>query len=178
MTALALITITLSIGGLLVSCAAVERTMPSTLTDANLMSVLLTLDVNEIEVAQLAIEKTSSDQVRTYATQLVDDHSVMLQKHQQVARWIQPDKPTLAKALERTHKDTIEVLRTKSGEDFDRAFVAHQVTMHQYSLKLVDDLADSADDWDLQVHLEQTRPDLLFHLATAQRLQHQMVAQQ
>ena len=51
MRTLANLTMTLSIGGLLFGCAAMERALPSTLSDANLVSVLLTLDVHEIEVA-------------------------------------------------------------------------------------------------------------------------------
>jgi len=99
MKTLALVTITLSIGGLLFGCAAIERAMPRTLSDANLMSVLLTIDVHEIAVAKLAIEKASSDPVHAYATQLVDAHSVMLAKHLHVANRIKPDKPNLASAL-------------------------------------------------------------------------------
>ena len=64
MRALAHFTMTLCIGGLLFGCAAVERAVPSTLSDANLVSVLLTIDAHEIEVAQLAIEKASSDPAR------------------------------------------------------------------------------------------------------------------
>ena len=150
--------------------------MPSTLSDANRMSVFLTIDVHEIEVAQLALEKASSNPVRTYATQMVDDHSMMLQHNLQLAKRVQPDKPDLAAALEHTHQETMEALRTKSGEDFDRAFVTNQVAMHQQALKLVDDLADSADDLRLQVYFKQTRPDLQFHLASAQRLKRQWVA--
>ena len=170
------LTLILSCGGLLFGCAEVERTIPSTLSDANLVSVLLTVDVHELEIAQLAIEKASSDPVHTYATQLVDDHSLMLQKHLNVANRIRPDKPTLSSALEQTHQDTIAALRTKSGEDFDRAFLAHQVIMHQETLKLLDDMAHSTDDITLQVYLEHARPELLIHLSTAQRLQRQLAA--
>jgi len=178
MRTLANLTMTLSIGGLLFGCAAMERALPSTLSDANLVSVLLTLDVHEIEVAQLAIEKASSDPVHIYATQLVDDHSIMLQKHLHVANRIQPDKPSLAAALERSHQDTIEALRTKSGEDFDRAVIVHQVTKHQQTLELLDDMAASTDDLRLQVYLEHARLAHLIHLTEAQRLQRQLLAQQ
>jgi predicted outer membrane protein len=70
----------------------------------------------------------------------------------------------------------MEALRTTSGEDFDRTFLANQVTMHQQSLKLLDEMADSADDFSLHVYLEQARPELLIHLTEAQYLQRQLVA--
>ena len=170
----------LSIGGLLFGCAAIERTMPSTLSDANIVSVLNTIDVTEIDAAQLAKEKASSLPVQAYAMHLLEDHTIMMQKDLELVNRmkVQPHKPRLALALESTHQETMEELRKMSREDFDRAYIAYQVTMHQQALKLVEDTADSADDVRLQYHLGQARPDLQSHLAMAQDLQRQLVAQQ
>ena len=84
----------------------------------------------------------------------------------------------LASALETTHQQTMEQLRKKSGQDFDRAYMAYQVEMHQQALKLVEDTADSSDDSRLKQHLIQERPELQSHLSAAQNLQRQLVAQQ
>jgi putative membrane protein len=176
----ALTTTILFVGGLLFGCAAVERTMPSMLSDANLVSVLNTIDVSEIDAAQLAKEEASWLSVRTYAMHLIEDHTIMMQKDLELVNRmkVQPDKPKLASALESTHQETMEELHKMSGKDFDRAYIAYQVTMHQQALKLVEDTADSADDPRLQYLLRQARPDLQSHLAMAQDLQRQLVAQQ
>src|SRR5262249_29052533 len=141
--------------------------------------VLNTIDVIEIDASQLAKEKTSSLPVRTYAMHLIEDHTIMMQKDLGLVNKmkVQPDKPKLSSTMESTHKETMEELRNLSGEDFDRAYITYQVTTHQQALKLMRDTGDSAEDVQLQYHLKQARPDFQSHLAMAQDLQRQLVAQ-
>ena len=180
MRAITVVTVALSVGGLLSGCAAAQRAMPGTLSNANVVSVLNTIDASELEGAQLAKQKASSQAVRTYATRLIDDHTDMMQKNTQLANRMkmQPDKPQLASAIESTHQKTMNELRNKSGQDFDRSYMAYQVTMHEEALRLVEQTADSADDSRLKQHLIQARPDLQSHLTAAKNLQRQLVAKQ
>jgi putative membrane protein len=180
MKALNVVSLALCLGGLLSGCAAAQRAMPGTLSDANVVSVLDTIDVSEIEAAQLAKQKASSPAVRAYATRLVDEHTEKMQQTLQLAnrRGLQPEKPRLAAAVESTHQETMNELRKKSGRDFDRAYLDYQVTMHQQAVKLVEDTADSVQDPRLKQHLMRTRPDLQSHLTTARDLQRQVVAVQ
>jgi len=180
MRTLTILTVALSAGALLSGCAAAQRAMPGTLSNANVVAVLNTIDTSEIEAAQLAKQKASSQAVRTYAGRLVDEHTDMMQKNLQLARRIkvEPEKPRLASALESTHQQTMEQLRKRSGQDFDRAYMTYQVQMHEQALKLVEDTAESADDSRLKQHLIQARPELQSHLSAAQNLQRQLVAHQ
>ena len=172
--------VTLCLGSLLSGCAAAERVMPGMLSSANIVSVLDTIDVSEIEAAQLAKEKASSPAVRSFAANLVTEHTETMQKNLQLAKQmrINPEKPQLASAVESTHRKTMEELRKKSGQDFDRAFIDYQVAMHEQAVKLVEDTAKSTDDLRLKQRLAQTRPDLINHLSAARQLQRQIVAQQ
>jgi putative membrane protein len=179
MNSLKLVSLALCLGGLLSACAAAERAMPGTLSDANVVSVLDAIDVTEIEAAQLAKQKASNPAVRAYASRLVDEHTANMQQTLQLAnrRGLQPDKPRLAAAVETTHQKTMDELRKKSGRDFDRAYLDYQVTMHQQAIQLVQDTANSVEDTRLKQHLIQTRPDLMSHLTGARDLQRQLVAQ-
>ena len=105
-----LVSLALCLGGLLSGCAAAERAMPGTLSDANVVSVLDAIDVSEIEGAQLAKQKAASPAVRAYASRLVDEHTAKMQQTLQLAnrRGFQPDKPRLAVAVETTHQKTME----------------------------------------------------------------------
>jgi putative membrane protein len=154
--------------------------MPGTLSDANIISLLDTINVSEIEAAQLAKEKASSGYVRSFAASLVKDHTENMQNNVQFANRmrVNPEKPRLASALESTHQKTMEELRKKSGRDFDRAYIDYQVAMHEQAVKLVEDTANSVDDTRLKQHLIKTRPDLITHLSAARALQRQNVAQQ
>ena len=180
MKALNVVSLALSLGGLLSGCAAAERAMPSTLSDANVVSVLDTIDVSEIEAAQLAKQKSSSPALRSFATSLVDQHTENMQQTLQLANRmrIQPEKPRLASAMETTHRETMEELRKKSGPAFDRAYLDYQVTMHQQAVELVEDTVNSVDDTRVRQRLIKMRPELLSHLTSARDLQRQVVAQQ
>lgn len=179
MKVLTVVSLALCLGGLLSGCAAAQRAMPGTLSDGNVVSVLDTIDVSEIEAAQLAKQKASNPAVRAYASHLVDEHTANMQQTLQLAnrRGLQPEKPSLAAAVESTHQKTMEELWKKSGRDFDRAYLDHQVTMHQQAIKLVQDTANSVEDTRLKQHLIQRRPDLMSHLTGARDLQRQLVAQ-
>jgi putative membrane protein len=169
------------IATLLSGCAAAQRAMPgSTLSHANIISVLDTIDVSEIEAAQLAKEKASSEYVRSFAASLGKEHTEKMQHNLQLSNRmrVSPEKPRLASALESTHRETMEELRKKSGQDFDRAYIDYQVTMHEQAVKLVEDTANSVDDARLKQHLIKTRPDLITHLSAAKALQRQNVGQQ
>ena len=71
-----------------------QRAMPGTLSNANVVAVLNTIDTSEIEAAQLAKQKASSQAVRTYAARLIDDHTDMMQKN---PSW-QPDQGAAGEA--------------------------------------------------------------------------------
>ena len=174
-----LVSLAVCLGGLLSGCAAAERAMPGTLSDANIVSVLDAIDVSEIEAAQLAKRKASNPAVRAYASRLVHEHTATMQQTLQLAnrRGLQPEKPRLAAAVETTHQKTMDELRKKAGRDFDHAYLDYQVTMHQQAIKLVEDTANSVQDTRLKQHLIQTRPDLMSHLTDARDLQRQLVAQ-
>jgi putative membrane protein len=135
-------------GLFMTSCAVAQRTMPGTMSDANLLAVLNTIDKSEIEAAQLAKQKAESTQVQDYAARLVEEHTSMLEKNRQLANRIavQPDPPQLASSLQSTHRKTMEELQKLSGREFDRAYIGYQITMHEQAIKLVKKTADSTDN--------------------------------
>jgi predicted outer membrane protein len=51
-------------------------------------------------------------------------------------------------------------LRKLTGRDFDRAYIAYQITMHQEAVKLVKETATSTENLALKQHLALATPDL------------------
>lgn len=92
--------------------------MPSTMSDANVVLVLNAIDKSEIDTGQVAKQKGSSSDIRGFAAHMVDDHMAMTEKHCQLVKQlnVQPEKPQLASALQGTHEEAMEELRTKSGQ--------------------------------------------------------------
>jgi len=173
--------ITITAGILFSGCSLIQRTMPgSTMSNAEILGLLNTIDHNEIDAGQLALQKASTPEVRSFASRMVSEHEMMVQNTGRLAHRlsVQPQKPALASTMEDTHREMMETLGTKSGSDFDKAYIAYQAKMHEQAVDLVGDVISSVENHNLKVHLRETRPDLQNHLASAQSIERQMVAQQ
>ncbi len=168
------VVITITAGILLSGCSLVQRAMPgSTMSNAEILGLLNTINRSEIEAGHLAKEKASTQEVRSFASRMVSEHQMMAQKIDHLAQRLsmQPQKPALAATMEDTHQETMEELAAKSGSDFDKAYIAYQVKMHEQAVALVNDVAHSAEHQSLKLHLRETRPDLQNHLAAAQSIE-------
>jgi len=172
--------VALAAGILIAGCSLAQRAMPgATMSDANVLAVLNTIDRAEIEAGQLAAQKAASEDVRQLATRTVEEHTQMTQQTRQLAQRmnVEPDKPALASTMEKAHRETMEELRGKSGRDFDQAYITYQIKMHEQAIGLVKDTAGSVSSARLQQHLRQAQPDLQSHLSAARAVERQSVAQ-
>lgn len=173
--------VTISVGILFSGCSLVQRAMPgSTMSNAEILGLLNTIDHNEIDAGQLALQKGATPEVRSFASRMVREHETMMRNTGRLAYRlsVQPQKPALASTMEDTHRDTMKTLGTKSGSDFDKAYIAYQVNMHEQAMDLVGEVIGSIENQDLKRHLSETKPDLQNHLVSAQSIERQMVAQQ
>ncbi|HJT22540.1 MAG TPA: DUF4142 domain-containing protein [Nitrospira sp.] len=165
---------------LVFGCSMVEKIMPGpTLSSANVLSILNTIDRSEIEAGELAKQKAASKEVQSFASRMVSDHTMMMQETFRLSRRInvQPEPPQLAAALQKTHQTAMDELRGKTGRDFDKAYIDYQIAMHEQAIRLVHDTTGSVNHSRLQEHLRQTRPDLVSHLSSARTVEKQLVAQ-
>jgi predicted outer membrane protein len=95
------VTITASI--LLSGCSLVQRAMPgSTMSNAEILGLLDTINRSEIDAGQLAKQKASTPEVRSFASRMMSEHQMMVQKvNQSAARLsVQLQKPALASTME------------------------------------------------------------------------------
>jgi len=172
--------ITIVGSSILSGCSLFQWAIPGvTLSDANVLAMLDTLNRSEIEVATLAQQKASSEEVRTFASRMLNNHITMSQATRQLEQRInvQPETPALASTTDKAHRKMMEELRNKSGPDFDQSYVKYQIKMHEQAIGLVQDTAGSVDNVQLKQHLRQARPDLEGHLSAARAIERQLVAQ-
>jgi putative membrane protein len=170
------ITLTATAGILFSGCSLVQRAMPgSTMSNGEILGLLNTINRSEIDAGELAKQKASTQEVRSFASRMVSEHQMMVQNTKELAQRlnVQPENPALASTLGETHQETMEELQAKSGSDFDEAYIAYQVKMHEQAVDLVNDAADSVDSPNLKLHLREARPDLQNHLAAAQSIEQQ-----
>ncbi|NWF74418.1 MAG: DUF4142 domain-containing protein [Nitrospirae bacterium] len=167
-------------GALLSGCSLSQPAVPvTTFSDSNVLAMLDTINLSEINAASLARQKASSPDTRMFAARMLNEHTRMLQQMRHLARriHIQPQPPALALQATKTHQTTMEELRNLSDRDFDRAYLKYQIRMHEQALNLVQDTARSVESPQLQQHLRQAHPDLEGHLSAAKAIERQLVAQ-
>ena len=166
-------------GSLFVGCATAERLMPGlTMSNANVLAMLDTIDRIQIDSAQLAEQQGASQKVRAFAARIVHEHlGFMEATHTEAQRMhVTPQKPLLALALEQKHAEAIRELRTRYGTEFDQAYITYQITMHEQLIDLVQNTEELMDHPDLRQYLRYTRPNLLSHLSAARTVDRQLVA--
>lgn len=172
------IVITLAGGVILYGCSFFQWAMPgATLSDANVLAMLDIINLSEIDSADLAKEKASSDLVRTFASRLLNEHTAMMQETRQLAQQINidPQMPKLASMVGKRHQEKMEELRRMSGADFDQAYLKYQIKMHEQAIDLVEHTADYVDNRRLHDHLKGARQDLLTHESTASAIERYVV---
>jgi putative membrane protein len=126
---------------------------------------------SEVALGQLAQEKGSNPDVKSYGQQLVQDHtqanSQLMQIAQQKDLKLDEDKSKDDREYKRLSKAT--------GSDFDRQFVEHEVKDHEKDIKEFEKAAKDSKDPQVRDFAAQVLPKLREHLAMAQRLQQSIV---
>lgn len=127
---------------------------------------------NEIMAAQLAREKASTQQVKDLAQTLIDDQGAISQKLVAIAKDTGVDipdfhEPTLIRVPEGVPADELSGL---SGEQFDREFIAMQVTNHQEAIEMFENIAETTPNQRIRAVAEESLPLLQKHLERAQQL--------
>ncbi len=155
------------------SCALFQQRIPGlTMSDANLVSVLDSIDQSEIEAARLALDKASAPDVRAFAGRILNEHRAFAEANTRLATELslQPAPPALASDLKQAHLNALQTLRAKSGADFDRAYVQYEIQQHVQAFNFLEAAAESQTNAALKQELIRTGPDLLSHISAARAL--------
>jgi putative membrane protein len=122
----------------------------------------------EVQTAQMAQQKTSNADVKAFAEKLAADHTA---SNNELKALGDSKKVSLGSDASLTAKGKSKLLDTKSGADFDKAFIDHMVSDHQKDIAAFEKEASEAKDAALKALVEKTLPTLKSHLAAAQSIQ-------
>ena len=142
----------------------------NTITDADAGAVAHTIDDGEIQLAQLAVSNASSQQVRDFAQMMITDHTNANQMLASAGFGMA--RNAMTDVLNAQVNRTMTMLRGKTGSDFDRAYIASQIDMHQTALESMrTTLIPSAQNRDLRQTLTNMRSSVQMHLDQARSIQ-------
>jgi putative membrane protein len=104
-------------------------------------------DVAEIQMGRLALEKSTDEQVRHFATQMTDDHGKMLDEWKQAVATLNipvPEEPS------KNAMKTMDKMKGLSGDAFDQAYIKEMVKAHKEDDKAFKEEARSTTNTQLK----------------------------
>ncbi|MDB5917921.1 MAG: hypothetical protein JWR40_2155 [Massilia sp.] len=122
----------------------------------------------EIAIAKIALGKSQNAEVKTYAQQMIDDHTTALGAVQQLATARGLNLPT---DLDKNHKAMASKLDAKSGDAFDAAYMAQGgVADHKKMHSMLAGAEKKARDPDVKALATKMLPTVDQHLKAARQM--------
>lgn len=125
-------------------------------------------DMYEIQAANIALERSQNDALKTLARMIRTDHTAAANLLQIAARAGAPEV-ALPTALDQRRQGLIDNLRSASAADFDRVWVDQQIAAHQEALTLHRGFS-TGDQAQLAQHARDVVPKIEAHLRSAEQL--------
>ena len=148
-------------------------------TDAKIAAVGSASNQSEIQTSQVALERAQHGQVKQYAQRMIAEHQKVEQQMLQLAqaKGVTPEDNAFSYQLKQNLPPMLQELRGKSGREFDKSYMLHQIGSHMTTLHALDtSLIPNARDPQLKTMLQQqVRPAVAAHYVEAQRLLDQVM---
>lgn len=123
--------------------------------------------ITEVEAGKLALEKSGSADVKTFAQHMITDHTKANQDLMALAKKLDIEVPDDAALTDKAKKAILEM----RDESFDKAYANNQVDAHEKTVALFKKEAESSDNTELKAFATKTLPTLEAHLEKAKALQ-------
>lgn len=144
------------------------------LTDNEIAGVAAAIHEGEISHARIARERARSPRVRSFAEQMITDHTRALNELDGLrgdAR-IVPQTSTLQQRLTAEALNLEQALAAADPGEVDRLYMSAQVTLHERALRIADgQLLPAAKSAELGAYLRRLRPVLERHLEMARDIE-------
>ncbi len=123
--------------------------------------------ITEVEAGKLALDKSTSADVKAFAQHMVADHTKANQELMALAKKLDIEVPDDAALTDKAKKAILEM----RDESFDKAYANNQVAAHEKTVELFQKEAASSDNAELKAFASKTLPTLEAHLKMAKELQ-------
>jgi putative membrane protein len=122
----------------------------------------------EIQSSQIALQKTTNEQVKDFADLMIKDHTRIGGELESIA---QKQNLQLPKGLDSKSQSSLKRLQSESGTRFGRTYAWMMLKGHQQAVKLFQSYAQNGDDQQLKEWAQQTLPTLQEHLRHAEAME-------
>lgn len=129
--------------------------------------------IAEVELADLALERATSNEVKILANHIKQDHQQANDKLKSLAA---QKGVTIAEQTDDKHKREKDRLAKFDGGEFDRAYVKTLINAHEQDIKAFEKQARSGKDAELKAFASDALPKLREHLDHAKQIQKELQA--
>lgn len=116
----------------------------------------------EIETSKLAVKTSKNKDVLAFANKMITDHTKAGTAFKAAVGKATGVTPP-AEKLDEAHQKKLDDLKTKTGEDFDKAYIDAQQDAHDEAVSLFDSYANNGEDAALKAFAAETLPTLKAH---------------
>lgn len=116
----------------------------------------------EIEESKLALDQATDPRLKSFARHMIADHDNAMKKLE-AASGKAGDKASMM--LDKAHQAMLDNLKTFSGTDFDKVYIADQVASHAETVALLSDYKQNGKNGNLTSWVKGTLPVVKNHLA-------------
>lgn len=148
------------------------------LDDPTIVAIFDAANTADIETGDLAAQRGSSKEVRDLGAMFARDHRAVRQQGRDLAKklGVTPTPPKGDKSAEE-HAKVMAELKGKSGVEFDKAYLAHEVAFHKAVIDAVKQtLLPAIQNEELKALVEKVAPAFQAHMMAAQRLEDQLAS--
>jgi putative membrane protein len=146
-------------------------------TPAAILSQLYLANTSEIQVSKVAAKKAASPAVKRMAAKLAADHAQNREEERALAQKLDVTLTPAAGAGGSATDSTglPSDLQGKTGRDFDKAFVEHEIKDHEDNIqKIQSQLLPAASDPQIKAYLQKTLTAMQGHLTRLKQVQQQL----
>jgi len=121
----------------------------------------------EVQLGQLADQKSQNDQVKKFAQRMVQDHGQANQNLQAIAQQQKVTWPTKLYRKERREDSRLQKL---NGSEFDKAYAEAMIRDHAKDVREYEAAANDIQDAALKDYVQKTLPTIRDHLKMAEQM--------
>jgi putative membrane protein len=114
----------------------------------------------EVALSKIAAEKATDPKVKAFAKQMVTDHS---KANEELKTLATSKNITLPSAPNEEKQKAAADLGSKSGSDFDKAYISQMKKDHDQTVKLFEDAQKEVKDTELKAFIDKTLPVIKAH---------------
>ena len=144
------------------------------LTDPEVASIAVVANQIDIDYAEIAKKKSKDGEILQFAETMAKDHKAVIDQAVALVTKLSvtPKDNALSKQLQSDAEKTRKSLSSKSGKDFDKAYIDNEVAYHKAVIAVVESrLIPESENKELKDLLQNVMPALKAHLAHAEMVQ-------